>query len=275
MSNCEASCQRVIAVSTSESSDMPALGLSDEHLRDAMAEIARHVLRTGSRLVYGGDLRQHGFSDLLFEIVARHRPVGDNIEERVGVINYLAWPVHIQIPIKRLEEFAGSLAGSAELVCLDIEGEPMTMDERRQCGSRQATDTEWSGGLTAMRRHMLAKTDARIVLGGQIDRYKGAMPGIGEEALLSLHARQPLFVIGGFGGCARDIAESLGLVKKQMFDGRVWQGRKDFDGISAAELNNGLTFEDNATLACTPHIDQAIVLILRGMLKVAGIRSKE
>ena len=71
MSNREASCQRVVAVSTSESSDMPALGLSDEHLRDAMAEIARHVLRTGSRLVYGGDLSQHGFSELLFEIVAR------------------------------------------------------------------------------------------------------------------------------------------------------------------------------------------------------------
>ena len=275
MSNREASCQRVIAVSTSESSDMPALGLSDEHLCEAMAEIARHVLRTGSHLVYGGDLRQYGFSELLFEIVARHRPVGDNVEEHVGVTNYLAWPVHIQMPIERLEESAGLLAGSAELVCLDINGEPMTMEERRQCGSEQATEAEWSSGLTAMRRHMLAKTDARIVLGGQVDRYKGAMPGIGEEALLSLRAGQPLFVIGGFGGCARDIAESLGLVKKQMLDGRVWQGRDVFDGISATELNNGLTFQDNATLACTPHIDQAIVLILRGMLKVARRRSKE
>ena len=193
----------------------------------------------------------------------------------MGVTNYLAWPVHIQMPIERLEESFGSLAGSAELVCLNIDGKPMTMDERRQCESGQATETEWSGGLTAMRRHMLAKTDARIVLGGQIDLYRGAMPGIGEEALLSLRAGQPLFVVGGFGGCARDIAESLGLVEKQMFDGRVWQGREAFDGISVAGLNNGLTFEDNATLACTPHIDQAIVLILRGMLKIAGRRSKE
>ena len=85
MSKREALRRRVIAVSTSESADMPALGLSDEHLRDAMAEIARHMLRTGSRLVYGGDLRHHGFSKLLFEIVARHQPVGDDVEEHVGV----------------------------------------------------------------------------------------------------------------------------------------------------------------------------------------------
>ena len=65
--------QKTIAISISESPDMSVLGLGDEHLRDAMAEIARHLLALGARLIYGGDLRQHGFSDLLFELVARHR----------------------------------------------------------------------------------------------------------------------------------------------------------------------------------------------------------
>lgn len=60
--------QQVIAISISESPDMPALGLSDGHLRDAMVEIARHLLALGARLVYGGDLRQYGFSELLFEL---------------------------------------------------------------------------------------------------------------------------------------------------------------------------------------------------------------
>ena len=275
MSKREALRRRVIAVSTSESADMPALGLSDEHLRDAMAEIARHMLRTGSRLVYGGDLRHHGFSKLLFEIVARHQPVGDDVEEHVGVTNYLACPVHIQMPIERLEEAVGALAGSAELVCLDIDGEPMTMRQRRLRACRQPTDAEWSRGLTAMRRHMLTETDARIVLGGRTDEYKGAMPGIGEEALLSLQAGQPLFVIGGFGGCALDIAESLGLVEQQMVDRRIWNGREVFDHFSPADLVNGLTSEDNFALAITPHIDQAIVLILRGLLNAAGTRCNE
>ncbi len=275
MTKQEASGRPVIAVSTSESPDMAALGLSHGHLRDAMVEIARHVLRFGSRIVYGGDLRQYGFSELLFEIVARHQPVVDNAEVHVGVTNYLAWPVHILMPFEKLEEAAEALAGSAELVCLDMDGNRMTMQRRQQFESKHPTDAEWSIGLTTMRQLMLAETDARIVLGGRTEQYKGAMPGIGEEALLSLQAGQPLFVIGGFGGCARDIAESLGLAEQGMFDRRVWQGREAFDSFSANDLNNGLKVEDNATLAITTHIDQAIVLILRGLLKAVGPRSNE
>ena len=34
--------QHIIAISTSDSPDMPVLGLSKQHLYDAMTEIARH-----------------------------------------------------------------------------------------------------------------------------------------------------------------------------------------------------------------------------------------
>ena len=60
---------------------------------------------------------------------------------------------------------------------------------------------------------MLEETKSRIKLGGKTEGYKASMPCVGEEALLSLKARQQLFVIGGFGGYAREIAENLGLVK--------------------------------------------------------------
>ena len=80
--------QQVIAISISESHDMPALGLSDGHLRDAMAEIARHLLALGARLVYGGDLRQQGFSELLFELVSRHRRDSAEDDRRADVINF-------------------------------------------------------------------------------------------------------------------------------------------------------------------------------------------
>jgi hypothetical protein len=74
--------KQAVAISTSESPDMPALGLSDEHLRDAMAEIARHLLALGARLIYGGDLRSGGFSRLLFELVARHHRDADEGDNR-------------------------------------------------------------------------------------------------------------------------------------------------------------------------------------------------
>ena len=268
MNICKSSQERVIAVSISESPDMLTLGLSDEHLRDAMIGIARHLLRTGAQLVYGGDLRQHGFSELLFELVTRYRAVGKDIEEHIGVTNYLAWPVHIQMPIESIESFAATLSGSARLICLDIEGKPMNLEELRMRQQVRPSEEDWCRGLTAMRHHMLSKTNARIVLGGRVDGYKGTMPGIAEEALLSLQAKQPLFVIGGYGGCARDIANSIGLLEERTFKHCEWRGQEAFYEYTPTDLNNGLTFKDNSTLANTPHIDQAIILILRGLLKI-------
>jgi hypothetical protein len=266
MSYQEALGQRAIAISSSESPDMPALGLSDEHLRDGMAEIARHLLALGGRLVYGGDLRQHGFSELLFELVARHRRDAAEGDHRTGVTNYLAWPVHILKSAVDIEKAAADLVGSAELVCLALDGARLSMAERSKLAQQQPTEKEWSLGLTAMRQVMRAETQARIVLGGRVDKFKGAMPGIAEEALLSLKERQPLFLMGGFGGCTRDIAETMGLIPRWEASRPAWSGRAFFGAFTADDLNNGLTREENETLVRTPHVDQAITLILRGLL---------
>jgi SLOG cluster2 len=267
--------QRNIAISASESPDMPALGLSDEHLRDAMAEIARHLLALGARLVYGGDLRAHGFSELLFELVARHRRDADEGDDRTGVVNYLAWPVHIQMTPDDLQRLSSDIAGSAELVCLAMDGRRLTPKGRQRLAQRQPTKAEWAKGLTAMRRVMCRETHARIVLGGRVDQYEGVMPGIAEEALLSLKVRQPLFLMGGFGGCARDIAETLGLVAPWGTSHPAWPRQPEFKAFAASDVNNGLTAEENSTLARTPHVDQAITLILRGLLQISRRRSDE
>lgn len=270
MSYREALSQCTVAISTSESPDMPALGLSDEHLRDAMTEIARHLLALGARLVYGGDLRARGFSELLFELVARHRRDADEGDNRTGVTNYLAWPVHICMAATDLEKCFADLAGIAELICLALDGTVLTLAERKNLAQCRPSDEEWATGLTAMRHVMRSETQSRIVLGGRVDQYKGVMPGIAEEALLSLQARQPLFLMGGFGGCTRDIAETMGLVQPWAASRPAWQGRDEFKSFTVYDLNNGLTAEENTTLARTPHVDQAITLILRGLLLCLG-----
>lgn len=259
--------QLTIAISTSESADMAALGLSNEHLRDAMTEIARHMLALGAKLIYGGDLRQYGFSELLFELVARYRRDAHDVDEQADVINYLAWPVHICKEFNDIKQLADELAGSAELVCLALDGTRISTQERQKLSSHPPSEADWSTGLTAMRHVTVAETHARIVLGGRVEHYKGAMPGIAEEVLLSLQERRPLFLLGGFGGCARDIAETLGLIAPWAPNQSDWQSRDAFKAFTATDLNNGLTPEENATLASTPHIDQAIILILRGLLK--------
>lgn len=267
--------QQTIAISTSESPDMPALGLSNGHLRDAMAEIARHLLALGARLVYGGDLRQHGFSELLFELVARHGRDANDSDARADVTNYLAWPVHILRSAADLEAAAAALEGAAELVYLHPDGTRLSATERYMMVSQFPTPTEWADGLTAMRQTMLAETNARIVLGGRTDKYLGAMPGIAEEALLSLRGRQPLYLVGGFGGCARDIAETVGLVAPWTAAARAkWTGRNEFESFSSINLNNGLKDEENAILANTPHVDQAVTIILRGLMRLFSKKSK-
>src|SRR4051794_16706688 len=90
--------QKAVAIAVSESPDMAELGLAPEHLRDAMAEIARHLLAMGARLIYGGDLRTNGFTELLFELVARHRRDADVGDVRPAVVNYLAWPTYVTKP---------------------------------------------------------------------------------------------------------------------------------------------------------------------------------
>lgn len=255
---------RSIAVSTSESPDMPGLGLQAEHLRDAMTEIARHTLALGAKLVYGGDLRTGGFSDLLFELAARYRR-DTSSARKLGVTNYLAWPVHIQKKAEQLEHEAADLAGTAELRLLTLDGDNIGLKERQKLESCEPTEAEWATGLSAMRHKMLAETHARIILGGRVDKFKGDMPGIAEEALYSLEANQPLYVMGGFGGCARDVAEAIGMLEPNAV--RKWPGRDKFNSFKGKKLNNGLSAEENRILASTPHVDQAIVLILRGLTK--------
>lgn len=261
--------QKAIAISISESAEMMAFGLAAEHLRDAMTEVARHLLAMGARLVYGGDLRAHGFTELLFELVARHRRDADVGDARPAIVSYLAWPVHSGKPAQDIQTLAQDLKGLAELHCLGQQGQELALDAMSPARpARSPTREEWAVGLTALRRVLTEASDARIVLGGLVSGFKGSMPGIAEEALCSLRAGQPLYLIGGFGGCARDIAEELRLVAPRPTQVVPWAGREQFYGLDSSALRNGLSSDENETLARTVHVDEAVALMLRGLLRV-------
>ena len=132
--------------------------------------------------------------------------------------------------------------------------------------SHEPDDGEWESGLTAMRATMCGETVARIAAGGRIEGYKGRMPGVAEEVLMSFEAQQPVFLLGGFGGCARGIAEAVGLVERvDKSSGSSWAGNELFSQFTPDDLRNGLSREANAILADTPHIDQMVSLVWRGV----------
>ena len=260
-----------VGVSVSESPDMHALGLSDGHLRDAMAEIALHVLASGTSLACGGDLRQHGFTELLAELVGRYRDHPRH-SGTIVVTDYLAWPVHIRMTSDELAAFSAEHEPAARLVFLGLDGTQLSREQRLKLPPHEPNEDEWAGGLTAMRSVMRGDIDARIVLGGRVEGYKGAMPGIAEETCLSLEARQPVFVLGGFGGCARDIAETVDLAERWAGSRGEWTGRECFRKYSPDDLHNGLSREENVVLARTPHIQEAVTLVSRGLRRIAVSR---
>jgi hypothetical protein len=160
------------------------------------------------------------------------------------------------------------LKGMGELYCLDKEGRAIADDAKGGPSPTAFSDEDWASSLTAMRRVQTEAIDARIVLGGRVTKFKGLMPGIAEETEFALKANQPLYLLGGFGGCTRDIASDMGLMPgvERSAD---WPGRERFSSWRADNLSNGLKFGEIQTLARTVHVDQAVALILRGMLTLS------
>ena len=252
-----------IAISISESPDLTRLGMSNRHLTGAMETMATYLLSFGYSLAYGGDLRRGGFTEQLFELVSRYDRSPQS-RGRPRVTDYLPWPACAALSYDEYRDLTKRLGNSAEVKCLADDGTVLRDFEFPETPVKDRHEIVTS--LTAMRQTMLKETSARVVLGGRVDRYQGSMPGIAEEALMTLQAGRPLYVVGGFGGCARDIAEMLKMVGPLHDPPRPpWDGHEAFSAYGADALNNGLTYDENCTLAKTPHIRQAVGLVLRGL----------
>ena len=57
-----------IAISFSESVDLPNLGIREEMFRDLIIELSRHILKANGRLLYGGNLTKGGYTELLKDL---------------------------------------------------------------------------------------------------------------------------------------------------------------------------------------------------------------
>lgn len=184
-----------VGLSVSDSADLGRLGLSPAHCELAVAELARAIFIAGGTIVYGGRLVPAGFTDTLLTELRSYR------QDRDALILCIPETEHRRLSEAELLRRQDELQSNAELVCLDSNGEPV--DIRRP---RAPRDPDPAVALTAMRRHITDRCDARVILGGKLTGYQGTIPGTLEEASLSLHAAKPLYVAGGFGGAAAALA---------------------------------------------------------------------
>ena len=194
-----------LGVSISDSADLGALGLLPRHAELALAEIARSVLTGRGGLVYGGRIKPSGFTQFLMHEVERY---GSHSE---ALTLCLAEPEHRRLSCDELRTLDQSLGPHGQIICLDHEGVKIDV-------SAVPHGSEPTAGLnghrdqrsySAMRRHITGISHARVLIGGQLSGFKGAMPGIIEEAVYAVEAGQPLYVVAGFGGAAALVAEAL------------------------------------------------------------------
>ena len=91
-----------------------------------------------------------------------------------------------------------------------------------------------------MRTRITELSQARLVIGGKLKGYAGLLPGVIEEAWLSLIQKKPLYVAGGFGGAARAVSDLLQAQQRVEFEDE-WarQNVPDYDKVLALYARHG------------------------------------
>ena len=275
--------EKKIGISIADSPDIAEFGIGEEMFKDLTIEITRHVLKANGRLIYGGDLRDKGFTEL-FRDLARQYGQKEKAEADVQYIkNFLSWPLYNDLT---KEELADYFASRIELVNAKP-GSAVGISERNiyipNSISKEAM-LKWATSLTQMRLESISESDSRIILGGRMQGFSGFMPGIAEEFMIAYNAKKPIFLIGGFGGCAHVIANILeGKADSKILsdvsfqDGTYTEFLKwaseygykvdygFFDKIKIEELNNGLSPTDNLRLLHSVDIIEIVSLVLKGL----------
>jgi SLOG-like protein len=258
-----------VGISVSESEDLQWFGVTETHVRMALAEVARAVLIAEGRLVYAGHLEEEGYTAFLTKEIQRfgrrNRPL----------TGYIPFAVHRQMATRDIEARIAELGLLGRYEFLGPDGETIDPIDGRS-GEPELVDRETEKlSLTMARQIIAANVDGQVVLGGKRAGFRGRMPGVIEETILTMRARKPVFMAGGFGGAAGDMAVALGL------DPEKWLRLDEPSNPYLAELqvaakevgwvasNNGLNEDENHRLAITYRASEVAYLIVTGLSRLS------
>lgn len=273
-----------VAISISESPDSSTLGIGKAMFEDLSVELARHLLISGAHLVYGGDLRPGGFTELFKDLAYQYGIYEKDKSFKNYFTNYLAWPIYIGMtPASQAEyKFCRVNCQKAEIPdtipvgLRDLMVPPTTVENLYY----------WAESLKSMRHEMESHIDARIILGGRVTGFKGYMPGLYEEAINAAKANHPLYLLGGFGGAS---ARLIQLIKGETSSDKLFEeccshhlyqefvsyldkekGEMNFNVLDVfsnnmSVLKNGLSKEENEQLFVTTNVTEIIALVLKGL----------
>lgn len=281
-----------IAVSVSDNEDLEQLGLSIQHLKDVMIELARYIMANGGTLLYGGHLKNEGFTKLFAELSYQYKYLND---KSLRFVNYFPFPNSNSLTLEIKADF---VMQQVEPVVIDIPKHLGEVDKSKPYDAETNIEDKYifSECYSDMRRIMADESQARILLGGKQSKFLGYMPGIVEEAYYSLKANKPVYIIGGFGGAAKSLSKVIcGEVPKELtnefqYDNPFNQEFKkiyvdkasvpiDYDklidffkqfNIDRFSEINGLSVNENLVLFESQNIHEIVFLIMKGLKQITN-----
>lgn len=276
-----------IAISVSASEELEHLGLSEQHVNDVSIELARYLIVNGATMLYGGDLRNGGFTEFFCELAYQYKYWGD---KKMKFVNYFAFPSARKLSIN---ERAGFLKKQVEAKILEIPKHLGNPDSQKDYKPNDVIEDRFlfAECFADMRIKMADESDARIVLGGIQKKFTGYFPGIVEETFHSLKAGRAVYLLGGFGGATKSIIEVISgnkpkeLTNDFQFDSEFLREFRKFafdksevkldydficdflmqNSIELVSKRNGLTPEENQILFESTNIHELVFLVMKGL----------
>ena len=274
-----------VAISVSEAPDSDVLGYGADMIRDLTIELSRHLLIAGAKMVYGGDLRDGGYTELFSDISLQYKNyLGDVDRDTIFFRNYFAWPIYLNFTTETKLQYKNSRVEPVFVDCPDEYGG----DKSKPIAPVNNENSYiYALSLLKMRKQMESESNARVILGGKTFGFSGFMAGVIEEYIQAMEAGHPVYLLGGFGGAtslltsvirkeksiAAVIEEASKTPRYAEFmsyckDRSIDMGYDRLEAIVAGGidgLKNGLTVEQNYILLQSTDVIEIVGLILKGL----------
>jgi len=284
-----------ISISDFQSDGFSMTHIHPDHLVRLSQDLARHLLARSAVLLYGGDLREDGFTEFILDEASILRERLKELEPHVE--NHLAWPLYVSS-----EEIIAWRARYNDVMETIEHSIPKDVveglsDDVFLPPSSPENLYVWSRCLTEMREKLISSSGARICAGGKLSGYKGKMPGVLEEIFIALKQEKPIFLLGAFGGVVGEVCKVIHSKEVPETLTENWQithnenysdlqrlarekgTHSDYMAISGFLKNidivdlsqrSGLELSDYQRLIVSPFIDECVQLIIKGLSKLAN-----
>jgi hypothetical protein len=280
-----------VNLSVSESSDSAERGFPTWQVNRVSLQLVSALFGQGMTVVFGHDWRQDGVMEAMLSFAQQTQaPVGLS-EDDARILgepmlrNILAWPDVPALSADDIEALSPTLQIEGPVLPEELRGEA-----QRISGMTATAEFRYirARALTYLRQRLTRECTARLCLGGRLSGSQGFLPGVLEEALLSLDSERPLFISELFGGASQEVIwaiegkrmsksfcpdfraweapRQLNDVEGARFQsrGEIWEALQSFDESTVAERNR-LSIEQQRDLFHTRSVDRFTELLLIGL----------